>query len=109
MSRSVSSSLPSKDILLKQERAVGLLVVGTFLPVLAVTVLSGSVLLFSDMLDYGCVFLASLMAWNVLRGIRLDKTHNRKRLAWARRGEPAICSRQSGGARAIHQVKKAQS
>lgn len=73
----MTSSSPSKCLLLKQERAVGLcllMVLATFLPVLAVAVFSNSILMFSDVLEYGRAFLASFIAWKVLRAIRMGKT-----------------------------------
>ncbi|MFZ2655694.1 MAG: cation diffusion facilitator family transporter [Victivallales bacterium] len=61
------------DMLKAQERAVRLgvlLDVGSLLPVLVIAVLSGSMLLYSDLLDYARSITAGIIAWGILRQIR---------------------------------------
>jgi ferrous-iron efflux pump FieF len=60
----------------KQARAVRLtlaLDAVTIIPVVAVAILSGSMLLYSDIVDYAKSVLASLVAWNIIRRIRKGK------------------------------------
>lgn len=74
----VNSAAKDSNILLKQERVVLLsllLAVSFFIPNLAVALLSGSVLLLSDILDYGRVIISSLLSWRILRAIRKGRTH----------------------------------
>ena len=68
-------SLPTQDqdILRKQERMVLitlLLSTFSFIPILIIALLSGSMLLLSDMLDYGRVSISSLLGWRILRAVR---------------------------------------
>lgn len=63
----------------RQERAVGLCLlidVITFIPCAAVAVLSGSMLLLSDVMDYAKSFIANGVALRILRGIRKGHTHD---------------------------------
>jgi divalent metal cation (Fe/Co/Zn/Cd) transporter len=76
--RSKRQSPGCEAIVFKQKRAVELcllLVVLTFLPVLAATLLSGSVLLLSEVFDYIRVFITSLVGWAALRAICRGRTH----------------------------------
>jgi ferrous-iron efflux pump FieF len=73
----VNPTSTDSDILRKQEQAVLLsllLAVSFFIPNLAVALLSGSVLLLSDILDYGRVIISSLLSWRILLAIRQGKT-----------------------------------
>ncbi|OGV52696.1 MAG: hypothetical protein A2X49_16645 [Lentisphaerae bacterium GWF2_52_8] len=66
----------SIEMLAKQERATALYFVLTavfFVPAALVAVFSGSILLCSDLVDYGRVFCTTLIAWNILRAIRTGK------------------------------------
>jgi cation diffusion facilitator family transporter len=67
------------DILKAQERAVRLgvlLDMGSLLPVVAIAVLSGSMLLYADMLDYARSIAAGTIAWGILRRIRKGDVHD---------------------------------
>ena len=69
---------PDPDILRKQEQMVLitlLLSASFFLPILAVALLSGSMLLLSDILDYGRVIITSLLGWRILRAVRKGRVH----------------------------------
>lgn len=61
------------DTLKAQEKSVRLgvlLDVGSILPVVVIAVLSGSLLLYTDLLDYGRSITAGIIAWGILRRIR---------------------------------------
>jgi len=61
------------NILRKQEQVVLLtllLSASYFIPILVVALLSGSMLLLSDVLDYGRVIISSLLGWRILRAVR---------------------------------------
>ncbi len=62
----------SPEVLKAQERSVRLgvlLDVGSVLPVLIIAVLSGSMLLYSDLLDYARSITAGVISWGILRQI----------------------------------------
>ena len=64
------------DILRRQERAILLnlgLAVLFCAPAVAVAVLSGSLLLFSDLLDHAQEFVTGIIGWNILRTIRTGR------------------------------------
>jgi divalent metal cation (Fe/Co/Zn/Cd) transporter len=64
------------DTLRKQERSIflGLLLdLAGFLPAAAIAVLSGSMLLTSDLLDYARSIFTTFMGWQILRAIRLGR------------------------------------
>ncbi len=72
----MSLPIPDQDILRKQERVVLLtllLSMSSFIPILVVALLSGSMLLLSDMLDYGRVIISSLLGWRILRAVRTGR------------------------------------
>ena len=69
---------PNSDILRKQERVVLLTLVlsaSSFIPILVLALLSGSMLLLSDMLDYVRVIISSLLGWRILRAVRKGRVH----------------------------------
>ena len=65
-----------RETLRRQERArllnLGLAVVFC-VPAVAVAVLSGSLLLFSDLLDHAQEFVSGIIGWNILRTIRMGR------------------------------------
>lgn len=66
-----------RSVLRQQERAVFLgllLAVLACVPAVAVALLSGSVLLLSDLFEYGRAIFTNLVAWSILRSIRTGKT-----------------------------------
>ncbi len=72
----MNSPVPDYGVLRKQEQVVLLsLLLAVFfsLPALAVALLSGSMLLLSDMLDYGRVIISSLLGWRILRAVRTGR------------------------------------
>lgn len=72
----MTTCAPDADALRAQEQAVRLcFFVAAFfvLPALALAVLSGSILLASDLLDYGRVIMTSLLGWRILRTVRTGR------------------------------------
>jgi ferrous-iron efflux pump FieF len=78
INKNMNYPAPDSNILRKQERVVLItlfLAASSFLPILAVALLSGSMLLLSDMLDYGRVIISSLLGWRILRSVRKGRAY----------------------------------
>lgn len=72
-SMSFTQHSASPEMLKAQERAVRLgvlLDIGSLLPVLVIAFLSGSLLLYTDLLDYARSITAGIIAWGILRRLR---------------------------------------
>lgn len=64
------------DALLRQERALRLVLattVATAVPTLAAALLSGSMLVLTDLLDYGRALVTNIMGWRILHLVRAGK------------------------------------
>ncbi len=73
---SIATLDAAPEALRQQEKAIVLnlgLAVFFCVPAVAVAVLSGSMLLFSDLLDHAQEMINGVIAWNILRTIRLGK------------------------------------
>jgi cation diffusion facilitator family transporter len=74
----LSQRSANPEMLKAQERSVRLgvfLDVGSLLPVLVIAILSGSMLLYSDLLDYARSITAGIIGWGILRQIRKGEVH----------------------------------
>lgn len=75
----MDNSAKDTGALLQQEKAARFCFALTaifLIPDVIVTLLSGSMLLMSDLVDYGRVLFTTLVAWSILRTIRTGRTHS---------------------------------
>lgn len=79
INRSSETAKSKAEILLAQELSIRLglfLALGMLIPMALVTAFSGSLLLWSDFLDYGRIIFSGIVSWRILHTVRKGRTHH---------------------------------